>query len=350
MLVSCLGDIMLDVIVDVPGGLVPDDDTPAHITFSAGGQAANVAAWVQALGGRARLFGPRAETGPGRLVDESLQAAGIEVHGPLTGLAGTVMSLVASGYRSLASDPGSSDWLDAVVPGPWLDGADWLFVSGYALLRAPDPKPILQVAATAREAGTRVAVDLSSGAMITAYGAARFRELWQALRPSVVFANEHEWAATNAVPTGADDGTGAGAAARPGAAAPPGAAAGPGAAVPPGAVAGPGAAAGLAAAAGPGAAAGGLDGVAGERVSGFGAGGTAVLVLKQGAAGCTFVIDGVGDHRAPVPGPVRDVTGAGDALAAGFLMGRADLAMESAARCIAAVGAQPHTVLQQDTP
>ena len=300
MLVSCLGDIMLDVIVDVPAGLVPDDDTPAHITFSAGGQAANVAAWVQALGGRARLFGPRAETGPGRLVDESLQAAGIEVHGPLTGRAGTVMSLVASGYRSLASDPGSSDWLDAVVPGPWLDGADWLFVSGYALLRAPDPKPILEVAATAREAGTRVAVDLSSGAMITAYGAVRFRELWQALRPSVVFANEHEWAATNTVPTGA--------------------------------------------------AAGELDGVTANRVSGFGAGGTAVLVLKQGAAGCTFVIDGVGDHRAPVPGPVRDVTGAGDALAAGFLMGGADLAMEAAARCIAAVGAQPHTVLQQDTP
>ena len=323
MLVSCLGDIMLDVIVDVPGGLVPDDDTPAHITFSAGGQAANVAAWVQALGGRARLFGPRAETGPGRLVDESLQAAGIEVHGPLTGRAGTVMSLVASGYRSLASDPGSSDWLDAVVPGPWLDGADWLFVSGYALLRAPDPKPILEVATAAREAGTRVAVDLSSGAMITAYGAVRFRELWQALRPSVVFANEHEWTATNTVPTDAGSGS-----------APT--------------VAGSGSGAGTAAR--PGAAAGSLDGVAAERVSGFGAGGTAVLVLKQGAAGCTFVIDGVGDHRAPVPGPVRDVTGAGDALAAGFLMGGADLAMEAAARCIAAVGAQPHTVLQQDTP
>ena len=332
MLVSCLGDIMLDVIVDVPGGLVPDDDTPAHITFSAGGQAANVAAWVQALDGRARLFGPRAETGPGRLVDESLQAAGIEVHGPLTGRAGTVMSLVASGYRSLASDPGSSDWLDAVVPGPWLDGADWLFVSGYALLRAPDPKPILEVAATAREAGTRVAVDLSSGAMITAYGAVRFRELWQALRPSVVFANEHEWAATNTVPSGADEGS-----------VPSGAGID---SVPTGADDSPGAEA----AARPGAAAGELDGVAAKRVSGFGAGGTAVLVLKQGAAGCTFVIDGVGDHRAPVPGPVRDVTGAGDALAAGVLMGGAALAMEAAARCIAAVGAQPHTVLQQDTP
>ena len=92
-----------------------------------------------------------------------------------------------------------------------------------------------------------------------------------------------------------------------------------------------------------------IDGVAAERVSGFGAGGTAVLVLKQGAAGCTFVIDGVGDHRAPVPGPVRDVTGAGDALAAGFLMGGADLAMEAAARCIAAA-ARSRTPSSSRTP
>ena len=44
--VACLGDVMLDVIVEAPGGLVPYDDTPAEITFAAGGQAANVATWV----------------------------------------------------------------------------------------------------------------------------------------------------------------------------------------------------------------------------------------------------------------------------------------------------------------
>ena len=65
MLVACLGDVMLDVIVETPGALVDDDDTPARITFAAGGQAANVATWVVALGGRARVFGPRADTGSG---------------------------------------------------------------------------------------------------------------------------------------------------------------------------------------------------------------------------------------------------------------------------------------------
>jgi sugar/nucleoside kinase (ribokinase family) len=64
-------------------------------------------------------------------------------------------------------------------------------------------------------------------------------------------------------------------------------------------------------------------------------------VLKHGPAGASFVIDGVADDRLPVPGPVVDVTGAGDSLTAGYLVGGADLAMRTAAACVARVGAQP---------
>jgi ribokinase len=71
-------------------------------------------------------------------------------------------------------------------------------------------------------------------------------------------------------------------------------------------------------------------------------------VLKQGAHGCSFVIDGVADHRPVRPGPVVDVTGAGDALTAGLLVGGPALAMEAAARCVAGLGAQPRT-LREDT-
>lgn len=280
MLVACLGDIMLDVIVEAPGGLVPDDDAPARITFTAGGQAANVAAWVIALGGRARLFGPRSDTGHGRLVEDALTAQGIEVHGPDTARPGSVMSLVDNGRRSLASDPGSTDWLEHIAPGPWLDGADWLFVSGYALLRSDSPARIVDVATSARVSGARVAVDLSSASMIGECGAGRFRDLWQRLRPAVVFANDDEWTVTH-------------------------------------------------------------RGDAPARATSFGAGGTSVLVLKHGERGCTFVIDGVADDREPAAGLVVDVTGAGDSLAAGYLVGGVDLAMRTAARCVADVGAQP---------
>ena len=60
-------------------------------------------------------------------------------------------------------------------------------------------------------------------------------------------------------------------------------------------------------------------------------------VVKRGPRGAT--IDG--EDYPPVPGEVVDTTGAGDALAAGYLVGGPKLAMETAARCIAALGTLP---------
>lgn len=279
LLVACVGDVLLDVVVELEADLSPDDDTPATVTLAAGGHAANVAAWVSALGGRARVFGPGQDGGPGRLVAEALARRGVEVHGAEAGRTGTVVSVVSKGARSLASDPGDLAWLADVRPGAWLDGADWLFVSGYALLRAPDPQRLVDTATAARAAGTRVAVDLSSAAMVARFGAGAFSALCEDLRPSAVFANDAEWSTS------------------------------------------PG---------------------------GFGAGGDAVLVLKHGPDGASFVIDGIPDDRRPPPGPVVDVTGAGDALAAGFLVGGVDLAMTAAARCVAQRGAPP--VIERGAP
>jgi len=73
----------------------------------------------------------------------------------------------------------------------------------------------------------------------------------------------------------------------------------------------------------------------------FGVGASTALVLKHGSRGATFAEPDERDERPPEPGPVVDVTGAGDALAAGYLVGGADLAMRAAARCVAARGAQP---------
>ena len=65
-------------------------------------------------------------------------------------------------------------------------------------------------------------------------------------------------------------------------------------------------------------------------------------VIKRGAAGFDVA------HREAAPErcqaqvtSVVDTTGAGDALAAGFLVGGTALALEAAARCVAKVGAMP---------
>jgi sugar/nucleoside kinase (ribokinase family) len=61
------------------------------------------------------------------------------------------------------------------------------------------------------------------------------------------------------------------------------------------------------------------------------------VVEKRGADG--FVVGG--QAFAALPAEVVDTTGAGDALAAGFLVGGHELALEAAARCVARMGAFP---------
>jgi sugar/nucleoside kinase (ribokinase family) len=65
------------------------------------------------------------------------------------------------------------------------------------------------------------------------------------------------------------------------------------------------------------------------------------LVIKRGAQGCVVVTtDGETEVRSS-DATVVDTTGAGDAFAAGFLLGGADLAVDAAARCVAQMGAMP---------
>jgi len=61
-------------------------------------------------------------------------------------------------------------------------------------------------------------------------------------------------------------------------------------------------------------------------------------ILKRGAGGCSFA----GDEREALPVErVVDSTGAGDALAAGWIVGGPALALEAAARCVQKLGAMP---------
>ena len=60
-------------------------------------------------------------------------------------------------------------------------------------------------------------------------------------------------------------------------------------------------------------------------------------VLKRGPLGASF---GGVEHPA-VPAEAVDSTGAGDALAAGYLVGGPEAAMRAAARCVAQLGSMP---------
>ena len=72
----------------------------------------------------------------------------------------------------------------------------------------------------------------------------------------------------------------------------------------------------------------------------------ATWVLKRGARGCLFARDGVYVELPAVEAAVVDSTGAGDALAAGFLLGGSleeagRRGLRAAARCVGKLGAMP---------
>jgi ribokinase len=265
--ICTLGDLLLDVIVRLDGPIAEDTDTYGRTRVGAGGQAANVAAWVVALGGRARFVGKRARDPAGLVVSRELAARGVELAGPEeeTGT-GTVVSLAApDGSRTMLTDRGVAAELGPEeLDQAWFAGCEWLHVPGYSLVR----EPIRDAALAAARLAPRVSVDLSSTAAIEAAGVAEFRRSLAELASRVVFANEAE---AELVGT--------------------------------------------------------LD--------------AETVAIKRGARGCIVRRQGRDEELPAVPAEAVDSTGAGDAFAAGFLVGGPGLALEAAARCVSRMGAMP---------
>lgn len=270
MTVCCLGDLVLDVIVRLEQPLATGADATSHIVLRPGGQGANVAAWVAALGGRARFIGKRGADDAGEMVAARLRALGVEVSGPVEREgSGVIVSLVdPSGERSMCSDRGvAPDLRPEEVEPAWLESCSHLHVSGYALLREPVRFAASRAIELARAEGARVSIDLSSWSAIRDYGAKRFRADLVTLTPDVVFANEEEAE------------------------------------------------------------------IIGGPISGC------TWIVKRGAAGATF--DGV-DRATERVEPI-DSTGAGDAFAAGWIVGGPDLALAAGACCVGHAGSMPTT-------
>jgi sugar/nucleoside kinase (ribokinase family) len=267
MLVCALGDLTLDVVVRLGGPIAAGGDVDAETRIGPGGQAANVAAWVAALGADARFVGRTGADDAGTLVRGRLAELGVDVVGPVGGRNGTICSLVsATGERSMASDRGTATELRPEdLREEWL-ACDHFHLSGYALMREPIRHAALRAVELARAHGARVSVDLSSWSAIRDSGQDAFTEAVRSAAPDVVFGNEDE-----------------------------------------------------------------------ERLVGR-AFVDAVWIVKRGERGCSFD----GDER-----PARSVdeaidsTGAGDALAAGWIVDGPDLALDAAARCVQELGAMP---------
>jgi ribokinase len=194
-MICVLGDAHLDVVVRMSGPLAEETDTPAATSLGVGGQAANVAAWVTALGGQSRLIAVRGTDLGAELVSAELARRGVQLVGPtVPGNTGVVVSLSNDGrQRSMLTDRGVGTALTTAAVSPdWLDGCDCLHLSGYALAHEPMRTAAVTVALEATRRSVRLAVDLASTGMIEAYGVASFGALITSIGPHVIFGNEAE--------------------------------------------------------------------------------------------------------------------------------------------------------------
>lgn len=194
-MICTLGDLLLDVIVRLDEPIADDTDTYGRTRVGAGGQAANVAAWVVALGGSARFIGKRARDPAGRVLDEDLRSRGAEIAGPEAASGtGTVVSIAGSdGRRTMLTDRGVSvDFRPDELDPDWLAGCKMLHVPAYSLVRAPIAETALEAIRLAVQAGAEVSIDLSSTSAIRAYGLKRFSEVLARIGPDYVLGNEEE--------------------------------------------------------------------------------------------------------------------------------------------------------------
>jgi ribokinase len=168
MTLVVLGDLMVDVIARADGPLARGSDTPARVSVSGGGSAANVAAWAAALGTPVSLAcrigdDDRGVAAVGALRDLGVRVAAIVDEQRPTGTC--VVVVEPGGERTMLPDPGAND-APADVPGDWLEPGGHLHVVGYALLRDGARPGALDAIARARAAGMTVSVDPSSWALI----------------------------------------------------------------------------------------------------------------------------------------------------------------------------------------
>lgn len=173
-----VGDLMVDVVAQLPGPLAHGSDTPARISHHGGGSAANVAAWLAAAGARPAFVGRAGDEPLGRAAAQELRDGGVDarVTHDARRATGTCVVLVhPGGERSMVPDAGANDALAAGdLPDELFERGGHLHLTGYTLLRESSRPAALAALGLARERGMTTSVDPSSAAPLAAVGPREF--------------------------------------------------------------------------------------------------------------------------------------------------------------------------------
>ncbi|MEV6976030.1 PfkB family carbohydrate kinase [Kitasatospora sp. NPDC093806] len=258
-MLGVLGDLVEDIVVWVDGPLRHGTDSDARVFRRRGGSAANVAAFAAGQG-PARFLGCVGDDPAGHALAAELAGHGVDVRVAHAGRTGSIVVLIdEAGERTMLPDRGAATLL-APVPDGWLDGLTHLHVPAYSFDGEPVGTAAVDALRRVRAAGGTTSLDASSTGMLERFGRERFLALATELAPTLLFANRDESAFLGLL----------------------------------------------------------VDGRPGPERARLAA---TTVVTKSGAEATTIDVPGEAPFGVPVPPvrEVRDLTGAGDAFAAGFL-------------------------------
>lgn len=211
-----VGDIVTDVLAVLSAAPAPGSDTPAAVRLTGGGQAANTAAWLAWQGAPVTLVGRVGDDDAGRSRLAELGHLGVRCAVAVCpgAVTGAVVVLVHDGERTMITERGANllltpaDVTGALAAAP---DATHLHLSGYTLLDAGSRDAGRQALAAARAAGLTTSVDAASAAPLRQLGAEQFLSWVRDV--DLLLANRDE-ANVLTGGTGIATGTGAGAQAR----------------------------------------------------------------------------------------------------------------------------------------
>ncbi|MGX5697681.1 carbohydrate kinase family protein [Agromyces soli] len=188
---AVVGDLVEDIVVWASEPVRRGTDTAARVFRTRGGSAANVAALAAPLVAT-RFIGAVGPDAAGDVLVAALESAGVEVRVQRRGTTGAVVVIVdPDGERTMFPDRGASALLESVDPAV-LDGVAVLHVPSYGFEREPARGAVLALVAEARRRGAAVSIDASSTGLLASLGVERMLALFAGLDAEVLFANETE--------------------------------------------------------------------------------------------------------------------------------------------------------------
>jgi ribokinase len=200
-----LGDLLLDVIVHYDPQSGEADTGPDALQIRPGGSAANFAVWAArqgrvpgiSQGASVRFVSRVGKDWAGEMLVRSLKDDGVTASVTVDDEEPTGRVLVMvdrDGHRRMWSYPGASRTLRPEDLDPsWFDGLDAFHLTGYSLLRDGPREAALRAMELARLGGATLCVlDPNPPHLIADYGSARFREMITRLQFDIIFPNLEE--------------------------------------------------------------------------------------------------------------------------------------------------------------